>query len=199
MLETGIRVACASMLLLGCAERTSSATAPPHGNGRPESSSGSSSSSQCPAGGPSVAINVRGYAGGQELPRETLGTVLGWIGGFAQPCREAPAAVPQFTLEVTLPEAGQAPTFELLDRAALPDLAACLDANFAQAPPPPPEPMIVEITIPWGCPTLAPGAAPSGPGTEASTNAPSEASTDAPSEASTDVPAEASTDAPEAG
>ncbi|MCX4239377.1 hypothetical protein [Paraliomyxa miuraensis] len=144
-------------LLLGCAERKASTAGPDSPTqGGTASSTSSSSSPQCPSGGPSVSVNVRGYSGGPELPRETLATTLSWIGSFAQPCLEASPEAPQFKLAITIPEAGQAPTFELVDRDSLPGLAACLDEHFASAAAPPPEPMLVEITIPWGCPTLGP-------------------------------------------
>lgn len=176
MHEIALRVGClAALLLTGCAERKAG-TASPSGDGATAPSS--PSSSQCPGGGPSVQVNVRGYAGGSELPSDTLGATLAYVGSFAQPCRELPPKVPQFTLEVTIPEPGATPSFELVDRASLPELAACLDTHFATATAPPPEPMIVEITIPWGCNTLGPRAAttPEADATPEATNEPDQGS-----------------------
>jgi hypothetical protein len=153
-----LRAACAcTVLLLGCAESKGKGTEPPGSEGSGTAAGGSGS---CPGGGPSVSLNVRGRASGDDLPNDELGVLLGWIGGFAQPCREAPAEVPHFTLEIQLAEPGLPATFALVERDALPGLAACLADNFAKAPPPPPGPMTVEIVIPWGCPTLGPGFTP---------------------------------------
>jgi hypothetical protein len=159
MSPTILRTACAcAALLLGCAESKGKGAEPPGSQGAGAASGGSGRDAQCPAGGPSVSLNIRGHAGGDELPSDELGALLGWIGGFAQPCREATPETPHFTLEIQLGESGQPPTLELVDRATLPGLAACIDANFAKAPPPPPPgSMTVEIVIPWGCSTLGPG------------------------------------------
>ncbi len=157
MSPTTLRIACACTLsLFGC-ESKSKGTEPPGSEGNGTASGGSGGSGDCPAGGPSVSLNVRGYAGGDELPSNELGALLGWIGGFAQPCREATPEAPNFTLAIELGESGEAPKLELGDREKLPGLAACIDASFAKAPPPPPPgSMIVDIVIPWGCPTLGP-------------------------------------------
>jgi hypothetical protein len=171
------RTACAvaALLLVACAEPKRNGTEPPATEG--SGSGGSSGSgSQCPAGGPSVSLNVRGHAGGDSLPSDELGALLGWIGGFAQPCREATPEVPHFTLEIQLGESGQPPTLELVDRATVPGLAACIDEQFAKAPPPPPPgSMTVEIVIPWGCPTLGLGFQPAA--TEPAATTPAAATT----------------------
>lgn len=141
-----------AVLLLGCgpAQQAESKT--------PSSSRASTTGNdaQCPAGGPSVSVNIRGRAAGKDLPSDELGVLLGWIGGFVQPCREAAPEAPHFTLEIHL-DSSDEPTLDLIDRAALPGLAACLDDRFSEAPPPPPGAMTVAIVIPWGCPTLGPG------------------------------------------
>lgn len=116
--------------------------------------SGSGASHQCQPGGPSVDIDIRGREGGGTMPNDELGALLGWIGGFAEPCRKAPPEASQFTLEIEIGAEGQKPTLVLVERDALPGLGACLDDTFAKAPPPPPGPMLVDIVIPWGCPTL---------------------------------------------
>ncbi len=138
-------------LLLACGEPRSK------GAESPGSEADRRGSPECSAGGPSVSINIRGRHGGQGLAADELGTLLAWIGGFAQPCREATPEAPFFTLAIHLDESDQPPTFDLIDRATLPGLAACLDESFAKAPPPPAESMTVAIVIPWGCPTLGAG------------------------------------------
>lgn len=165
MSPTILRTACAcALVLLGCAEPKSGGSKSPAAEGTTSASGGSGSNAQCPAGGPSVSLNIRGHAGGDTLPNDELGALLGWIGGFAQPCREATPEAPHFTLAIELGESGQAPTLVLADRDALPGLAACIDESFAKAPPPPPPgSMTVEIVIPWGCSTLGPGFQPSKP------------------------------------
>jgi hypothetical protein len=142
-----------ALLSSSCAEPKRDRTEPPAS--QTEGGGGSSSSgSQCVSGGPSVSVNIRGRAGGDDMPSDELGTLLGWIGGFAQPCRQATPEAPRFTLEILLGAAGEKPTLTIPERDALPGLAACLDDTFAKAPPPPPGPMTVEIVVPWGCPTL---------------------------------------------
>lgn len=157
-----------ALLSSACAEPKRDRTEPPAPQTEAAGSSAGSSSSgsQCLPGGPSVSVNVRGRAGGDDMPSDELGTLLGWIGGFAQPCRQATPEASRFTLEIQLGPAGQAPTLTLVERDALPGLAACIDDTFAKAPPPPPGPMKVEIVIPWGCPTLGPGFQADGPKTE---------------------------------
>jgi hypothetical protein len=149
-------ITCAgAVLLLACADAKRERTEPPTAS--TAESSGSGAGSQCPPGGPSVSVNIRGREAGNDMPSEELGALLGWIGGFAKPCMEAEPEAPNFTLAIELAESGQAPTLALGDRDALPGLAACLDASFAKAPPPPPPgSMSVDIVIPWGCPTLGP-------------------------------------------
>lgn len=141
-----------------CAERKREQTETPatEGAGSNGSNGSGSAGGQCVAGGPSVSVNIRGWAGGDEMPNDQLGVLLGWIGGFAQPCREATPEAPQFTLEIQIGAAGEKPTLVLEDREALPGLAACIDETFAKAAPPPAGPMTVDIVIPWGCPTLGP-------------------------------------------
>jgi hypothetical protein len=141
-----------------CADRKRERTEPPATEGTGSTGSGSTTGAggQCVAGGPSVSIDIRGRAGGDEMPNDELGVLLGWIGGFAQPCRQATPEAPQFTLEIEIGAAGEKPTLVLVDREALPGLAACIDETFAKAAPPPPGPMKVDIVIPWGCPTLGP-------------------------------------------
>ncbi len=146
----------AALLLTACAERKHEPTEAPASASRGGASS-STAAGQCQPGGPSVDLNIRGRMGGDDMPQEELGTLLGWIGGFAQPCREAPAEVERFTLEIEIGAAGQPPKLVLVERDALPSLAACLDESFAKAPPPPGGPMMVKIVIPWGCSTLGPG------------------------------------------
>lgn len=145
----------AALLLTACPGRKHEPTEAPAAAGQGGAGS-SSAGSQCVAGGPSVSVNIRGRAGGDEMPSDELGVLLGWIGGFAQPCRQATPEAPQFALEIQLGPEGQPPTLVLAERDALPGLAACLDETFPKAPPPPPGPMTVEIVIPWGCPTLGP-------------------------------------------
>lgn len=154
-------IACACALLSpACAKPKDEPTPPSAGtdaSGGSASSPAGGSTSTCLPGGPSVAVTVQGRAGGDDLPGDELGALLQWIGGFAQPCRQAPSEAHHFTLELGLGAAGQPPTLALVERASLPSLAACLDDTFAKAPPPPPGPMTVRITIPWGCSTLGPG------------------------------------------
>lgn len=147
------RIVCTLPLLLpACNKAEREPTKPPSATAT--TSTGGGAGGQCVAGGPSVSVNIRGRAGGDDMPSDELGTLLGWIGGFAQPCREATPEATRFTLELQLGAAGEKPTLVLVERDALPGLAACLDDTFAKAPPPPPGPMTVEIVIPWGCPTL---------------------------------------------
>jgi hypothetical protein len=134
-----------------CTEPKRDRTEPPAAEGD-GSSRAAGSSDQCVTGGPSVAINIRGDADGNDM-----GTLLGWIGGFVEPCRKAPSQAPYFTLDLAVGPEGQPPTLALRERQALPGLAACLDERFAEAPAPPAGPMTIEIVIPWGCPTLPPG------------------------------------------
>jgi hypothetical protein len=143
-------LACACALLsAACAEPKREPTTPSgQAGGASRSTSG-----ECQPGGPSVDIDIRGKAGG-TMPNEELGALLAWIGGFAEPCRKAPAEAPRFTLEIEIGAEGQPPKLLLVEREALPSLEACLDDGFGKAPPPPPGPMMVDIVIPWGCPTL---------------------------------------------
>jgi hypothetical protein len=152
MAATILRIACAcAMVLLGCAKSEGDGPAPPAGGGE------AGGDVKCPRGGPSVSIDVRGHAGG-DVPQNELGALLGWIGGFAEPCRKLEPEADRFTLFVVLGEEGEAPQLELAERDELPGLAACLDENFAKVPPPPPPgSMNVAIVVPWGCSTLGPG------------------------------------------
>jgi hypothetical protein len=145
-------LACMLPVSLACAERKRDRTEPPAAEGTGSGTS-SGSAGQCVAGGPSVSMNVRGR---DDMPKDELGILLGWIGGFAEPCRQATPEATQFALEIEIGAAGEKPTMVLEDREALPGLAACIDETFAKAAPPPPGPMTVDIVIPWGCPTLAP-------------------------------------------
>jgi len=151
-------LACTS-IAFACAERKREPTEPPTSEGGGSGGSGGSdqAGSQCVPGGPSVAVNVRDRAAGKDMPSNELGALLAWIGGFAQPCRAAPAEAPHFTLKIELGPAGQPPVLVLVERETLPSLAACLDEGFAKAPAPPANDMKVEIVVPWSCPTLAPG------------------------------------------
>ena len=163
------RTACAALLLVACTEPKRDRTEPPvtDGAGSGSASGSSSSGSECVPGGPSVSVNVRDRAAGKDMPSNELGALLAWIGGFAQPCRRTPAEAPQFTLELELGPAGQPPVLSLVEREALPSLAACLEEGFAKAPAPPAHDMKVNIVIPWGCPTLDPNFEPASPQPEA--------------------------------
>lgn len=145
-----------ALLSAACAEPKRDRTEPPASQTESAGASGGAGG-QCLPGGPSVSITIRGRSGGDDMPSDELGALLGWIGGFAQPCMKATPEASRFTLEIQLGPAGQAPTLVLVEREALPGLAACLDDTFAKAPSPPPGPMTVKIVIPWGCPTLGPG------------------------------------------
>lgn len=167
---TPLAVLAGALLWSSCAEPKRDRTEPPssQATSQTEGAGGSSSAGgQCVAGGPSVSVNIRGRAGGDDMPSDELGALLGWIGGFAQPCRQATPEASRFTLEIQLGAAGEEPTLTLPERDALPGLAACLDDTFAKAPPPPPGPMTVEIVVPWGCPTLGADFQAEGPKTEA--------------------------------
>lgn len=153
---TRLAVLTGALLPPACAEPKRDRTEPPASD-TAGSDGSSSAGGQCLPGGPSVSLTIRGRAGGDDLPSDELGAMLGWIGGFAQPCRQATPEASRFTLAIQLGPAGEAPTLALAERDALPGLAACLDDTFAKAPPPPPGPMTVKIVIPWGCPTLGPG------------------------------------------
>jgi hypothetical protein len=153
----------------GCSKPAQSPSNPPQDEGGGSGGGGSArpSDPNCPAGGPSVSVNVSRESGDRSLSGEQLGALLGWIGGFAQPCIEEPSQAPHITMVFVLGEEGEAPTFEFVEREQLPTMAACLDEGFAAAPAPPPDPMRVSIVVPWGCPTLGPGFQPSGASPEA--------------------------------
>jgi hypothetical protein len=139
-------------LLLGCAKSKGDAEPP----GAAGTGNGAGGDGSCPENGPTVSVNIRGHAPG-ELPQDQLGALLGWVGDIAQPCREAPAKVPRFTLVIELPEddSEEPPKLELANAESLPELAACIDEHFAEAPPPPkPWSMNVVIVSPWGCDRL---------------------------------------------
>lgn len=150
------RIACTlALLLAACTKAEREPTTPPSSTATTSTAGGAGG--QCLPGGPSVSVTIRGRAGGDDMPNDELGVLLGWIGGFAQPCREATPEATRFSLEIQLGAAGEEPALVLVERDALPGLAACLDETFAKAPPPPPGPMKVQIVIPWGCSTLGPG------------------------------------------
>lgn len=141
----------------GCAEPKSSGSVPPQDDGAATSTADRRSTrADCLPGGPSVSVNVSRESGG-NLSREELGALLGWIGGFVQPCIDEPSQAHHFTLVFEIGPPGEAPTLALVEQETLPSMAACLDEGFARAPAPPPEEMRVSIVVPWGCPTLGPG------------------------------------------
>jgi hypothetical protein len=157
---------CACALLSTACERKGDHTDPPTSE---SSASGGSdgSGTQCSAGGPSVSVNILGREAGNDMPSDELGALLGWIGGFAQPCRQAAPEAPRFTLQIELGEGDLPPSLVIGDTDTLPGLTTCLQETFAKAPPPPVRSMTVEIVIPWGCPTLGAGFQAEGKKTEA--------------------------------
>ena len=145
------------LVMFGCAERKAADSTPPSGEATTRgSSTGTAKDPNCPAGGPSVSLNIR-RPGGEHSSQHDQGALLGWIGGFVQPCIDEPSEAPAITLVFHLGEAGEAPVLEFVERESLPTMAACLDEGFAGAGEPPPGPMDVSIVVPWGCPTLPPG------------------------------------------
>jgi hypothetical protein len=152
-LTTIILCALFASLFPAC-ERKREPTEPPTAEGGASGGPGGGGG-QCVSGGPSVSLNVRG-TGSEDMPNEDQGKLLGWIGGFAQPCRDLPPKVPHFTLEIDMPAEGQ-PILGVANGDALPELTACLSTNFSTAPPPPIRFTRAEIVIPWGCNTLQPG------------------------------------------
>ncbi|MCA9706629.1 MAG: hypothetical protein KDK70_12320 [Myxococcales bacterium] len=156
---TRVLVGLWAVVELGCTGPKPSDSTPPDAAAGASGSaaSGDGSSPQCLPGGPSVSVNVRRPSGDPSLSRDELGALLAWVGGFVQPCIDAPSQAHHITLVFELGAEGEPPTYELVERETLPTMAACLDEGFAKAPAPPPEAMRASIVVPWGCPTLGPG------------------------------------------
>ncbi|MEM9460670.1 MAG: hypothetical protein AAGF11_41255 [Myxococcota bacterium] len=153
-------LACAGAVLgFGCAEPRSGGSTPPDDQSAAVSSEDKTRSTNpdCAPGGPSVSVNVSRESGDRSISRDDLGVLLGWVGGFVQPCIDEPSQAHHITLVFVFGGQGQAPTFEFVEREQLPTMAACLDEGFAGAPAPPPGAKRVSIVVPWGCPTLGPG------------------------------------------
>lgn len=156
-----------AMVVAGCEPKSGGST-PPSGDAAAGGGNGGGSSSSrtadpnCPAGGPSVSVNINRESDTVSPSREELGALLGWIGSFVQPCIDEPSQAHHITLVFALGAEGEAPALEFVEREELPTMAACLDESFAGAAAPPSGEQRVSIVVPWGCPTLGPGFSSSG-------------------------------------